>query len=396
VPAVRRCDREFTSSGSSAHHENLLWALGGSICGLFFFARTGVDHAAHRLELEDMIEAPLIARHAAPDFVGPSFSGLVDEFRVRDQPSGHAHEIHDPLFQNLLCYEGIVNSVAAHHRNFDALADSSCEIHISGLRKIHRNLRNPAFMPATCNVYTVSSGSGHGSGKGSGFLVGMAIGDEVVASHTDQDCHVGPCLLADAVHGLDAEPHSILQRAPVVVFSPVGLGGQELRNEVSGSGDHLNRVEACISSPASGLDEIVLHPLYVTKGHRSGLGSAEAAGVLGRSKHREALQVTEGIGPSHVELNSALGPFFVDYVNKPLQPWNRAVVLDGEHEIHSGSLIVDFGPSDDDESDPPSCSDLVEIDEAIRHFSGGGVVKMHRRHNDPVGQRNGADGDGLK
>src|SRR5208283_2740261 len=102
----------------------------------------------------------------------------------------------------------------------------------SRLRQVHGYLWDTAFMPSSGDVDALGPGLFHGCREGPGFDICVAPGDKVVAGNSDYQGHLRTYGLLDPAYDLKPESHSIFKWTAVFVVSLVGLGRQELADQV--------------------------------------------------------------------------------------------------------------------------------------------------------------------
>ena len=72
---------------------------------------------------------------------------------------------------------------------------------------------------------------------------------------------------------------------------------------------------------------------------------------------------------------------------------NEPVILDGEKEVDTRGLIIDFGPSHNDQSNSPARASPIKVDKCVVDLTIGSIVHVHGRHDDPVCEGYGSYGD---
>ena len=93
--------------------------------------------------------------------------------------------------------------------------------------------------------------------------------------------HIAAGGLHHLIHRHLHETHAILQRAAVHVLAVVGIGRQELTEQIAMPRMHLHGIESRLTGEAHGMSERLCHLLYLTgphTAHESGRVDIQSAG----------------------------------------------------------------------------------------------------------------------
>lgn len=346
----RGCSSAQASRATAHDDDVLLDGSGGDLqAGIAFPACQGVGQAADVQPLVDAADAALVAVDAGTDVVHAAFLGLVDQFGVCDVGTTHGDEVHGAAFQDFFCQTDVGDTADDAHGDVGIGLDLLGPFHVEGAVDAH--------------------GSGHvvgGLSQAAGDVDGV---DASLFQHRQQDlpilyfdaafhvfggvdlCGDGEVrthFLADTADDFQGEACAVFHAAAVGVGTMVGIGGQELVQDVAVCHVHFHSVEASFLGAACCLAEL-FHQFV-------DFGDGQSTG-----------------GFAHIRFVGS---------------------GDGTHGGGGGlgqTTLVD----ELDGSAAAGCSCGVVVDDTLGHGAViGGVVGDHGGHDDAVGQFQGAELDG--
>ena len=199
----------------------------------------------------------------------------------------------------------------------------------------------------------------------------------VAAVDAAEDGHVAAGLPADVLDYEPGQAHAVLEAAAELVGTLVGAGGDEGADEVAVGAVDLDHVDAGQLSAAGGvaiaLDELV----DFLSGHGLGDLAAGAGGDGGGGLQGVAGELAVALGAGVLELDADLGAVGVAAVGDGLEAGDDGVVKEAGLAGAALGLLVDDGALE---------GDAVRV----------GEVVAHGRDDETVGDRDGADLDGLE
>ncbi len=388
------CSSAQASRATADDDDVLLDGSGGDLqAGIAFPACQGVGQAADVQPLVDAADAALVAVDAGTDVVHAAFLGLVDQFGVRDVGTAHGDEVHGAAFQNFFCQTDVGDTADDAHGDVGIGLDLLGPFHVEGAVDAH--------------------GSGHvvgGLSQAAGDVDGV---DASLFQHGQQDlpilyfdaafhvfggvdlCRDGEVrthFLADTTDDFQGEACAVFHAAAIGVSTMVGIGGQELVQDVAVCHVHFHGVEASFLGAACCLAEL-LHQL-VDFGDGQGTGGFAHIRFVGSGDGTHG--GGGGLGQTALvdELDGSAAASCVDGGSQLLQAGDHLVVIDAQHVVFQ-ALQIDEGGFHGDEAHAAGCSCGVVVDDTLGHGAViGGVVGDHGGHDDAVGQFQGAELNG--
>ncbi len=219
-----------------------------------------VHQAADRLLLEHVVQARLVAGDAGVDPVGLTGLGLAHEVGVGQQRPRHAHDVRAAVGEDLLGELGRVDPVAGDERDVQPSPRSSSrifwvtqvnaargtEVAIVGIRASCQPM--PVLRIVAPAAVTALASRDH-------LGPGLALGDQVQHRQPVDDDEVLADRLPRASHDLDGQTHAVVVAAAPLVGALVGVGHQELVDEVALGAHDLDAVVAGLTRELGAADE---------------------------------------------------------------------------------------------------------------------------------------------
>ncbi len=238
----------------------------------------------------------LVDADALVDLVGPALPDLGEELRVGDQGPGDADHVADALGQDLLHQRRIVHPSGEDDRLVGRLLDHRGAVGVEAglvvggghVRQPHPVLERHDRAGGDVDVRQVVVDQGDGRGD---VVDRQAALGGLVAGDPQADRVVVPALFADLLDDVAQETGSVLQRAAVLVGTPVGGRGQELLDQVVVGGVDLGAVEAGVLDPSGRAAEELGDASDLVGGQLQRLGADLRVPDPARGEHR-----LEGLG----------------------------------------------------------------------------------------------------
>ena len=208
-----------------------------------------VHQAAGDAVLEGVVQAGLVAGDAGVDLVAAAALRLGHEVGIGQEGPCQAHQIGAAIGQHGFGHFGHVQAVAGDDRYAVAF----------GVQRAAQLLRHPGkggtghaggdggyarFVPADAGVEDAGAGFGDGTRQLHHLGPGAAVRDQVDQADAVDEDEVGPHGFADAAHHLHRQPHAVAVVAAPAVAAVVGVGDQELVDEVALAAHHFHAVIA--------------------------------------------------------------------------------------------------------------------------------------------------------
>jgi hypothetical protein len=260
VAALGQGGRRCQAGGSGADDGDPPAGRGRGDHEVTLMARARVDQAGDRPALERVVQARLVARDAGVDPVRPARSRLRHEERIGQQRSGHADHVRRTLGQHLLGHVRGVDPVGGDQRDVEAVGTQLGAHPLRDPRE--RRPRHaggdrghPRLMPADPGVDDRRACCSDRPGQRDGLLPRAAVRDQVEHGQAVDDDEVRPHGLARAAHDLDRQAHPVRVRPAPAVGALVGVGDQELVDEVALGAHDLDTVVAGLARQGGAVDE---------------------------------------------------------------------------------------------------------------------------------------------
>ena len=352
----------------------------------------GVHQARDLGPGEHVVEAGLVAGDARGQGPSARVADRGHPLGVRQQGPGQPDERGGPGRQRLLRLGGGGQPVGGDHGDVDGGGQVSRGGEERGARHGGHDGRHTRLVPPDAGHQDVRSGGLEGPGGVRDLRARLPVGDEVRRRGAHREHAALPQRLA---HGRDhrhREPASALGVTPVLVRASVRRRGEELVEEVALRGHDLHAVVSGLQGQRGRACERVHGPLDVRGRHLPGRVPRD------RRSHRGGRdQVGAGGVASRVQqLGEDPAPGCVDGVRDDAM--GARVLLAGEHppaQRHR-ALGDDAQAAGDDESDAAACPLRVERRQLRQVVVPILQSHVHRGHDHPVGQREGAQSDRLE
>ncbi|MNF59366.1 hypothetical protein D3C84_409520 [compost metagenome] len=180
-----------------------------------------------------MVQAGLVAADAGVDLVAAALGGLVDELRVREERSGHGDHVGVALGQHLFGHFRGVDAVGGDQRDLHLAAQLGGDLGKGRARHLGGDGRNARLVPADAGIDQGRAGRLDGLGQQDDLLPAAAALDQVEHRQAIDDDEVRPHRLAHPADDLHRQAHAILVAAAPAVVALIGVGSQELVDEVA-------------------------------------------------------------------------------------------------------------------------------------------------------------------
>ena len=233
MAALRQRDRCRQARRPRTHHRKaaLRGRLADDQLGLVACAR--VDQAARNLCLERVVQACLIAGDAGVDVLRAIRRRLAYELRVGQQRARHRHHIGAAIGQHALGHFRCVDAVGRDQRNADLALHLLRHPGEGGARHARRDGGDARLVPADAGVDDGGACLLHGLGELHDLFPRAAVGNQVDHREAVDDDEVAADGFTRAAHDLDGQAHAIGVAAAPVVGALVGVGDEELVDEVA-------------------------------------------------------------------------------------------------------------------------------------------------------------------
>ena len=261
-------------------------------------------------------------------------------------------------------------------------------------RRDHRQERHGGVVVACRDVERVDQGVEH-LGEGEPVVHRQAALVGLLDAEPVDQREVGADLLAHRADDLEREPRPVLEWPAVLVGALVGLGREELLEQVSVRAVELDGVEPGGDSPARPLAVLVDQARDLVELDRPRRRPERARDVRGRGDRRlVAFGVALRVLPAGVvDLDRNLRALVVHGFGEIRQRADKAVVVDADG-VSNGppDFPVDRCVLEDDEPNAAPRPCPVVLDEPLAGLTvRGGELSEDRGLNEPVPQRHAAD-----
>ena len=210
-----------------------------------------VDQATGQLAAEGVIQARLVATDAGVDFIGAACSGLVDEVRVGEERPRHRDHVGIAFGQNLLGDFRGVDAVGGDQRNAHRTAQLGRDFAERRTRHLGGDGRNPRFVPADTGVDDGRTGLLDGLGQRDDFFPGAAAFHQVEHRQAEDNDEVRPDRFTHPADDFHRQAHAVFVAAAPAVGAVVGVGGEELVNEITFGAHDFDAVVFGVFAPGS-------------------------------------------------------------------------------------------------------------------------------------------------
>ncbi len=214
-------------------HSDLLDLPDRHVVEFGFVAGTRVDQATGQLAAEGVVQARLVATDARVDFISAAFSSLVDEVRVGEERPRHGHHVGIAFGQDLLGHFRGIDAVGSDQRNVHRTAQLGGDFTECRTRHLGGDGRNSRFVPADTGVDDRRTRLLDGLGQQHDFVPGTAALDQIEHRQTENDDEVRANGLTHPTDNFHRQAHAVFVAAAPAVGAVVGVGREELVNEIT-------------------------------------------------------------------------------------------------------------------------------------------------------------------
>ncbi len=256
VPALGRHRGRGQPGRTGANHGNFLHLSNWQIVEFGFMARPRVHQATGELAAEGMVEAGLVAANAGIDFIRPASGSLVDEIRIRQERSRHGNHIGVTVSEDLLSHFRRIDTIGGDQGNTYRTAQLGRDLAERRPGNLGGNGGNACLMPADTGVDDRRAGLFDGLGQLDDFLPGAAALHQVEHRQAKNDDEVRSYRLAHPSYDFHRQAHAVLIAAAPTVGPVVGVGRQELVNEIPFRAHDLDAIVFSLPGQHRARDEV--------------------------------------------------------------------------------------------------------------------------------------------
>ncbi len=226
-----------------ADHQNLPGREGGFDPAFALMAGPGIAQALHRLQVEQVIEAPLGAGHAMDDFFFPARRDFPGKIGIGDERAAHPHQVARVVVDHGPGGGQVVDAMSGDHRHAHPLPDAARQIGEGPAGRLRDDLGDAGLMPA------------HVDGNGVGTVLDKLhrvfphprpadpAGHEIVAVNPPEHGIIRADGLVDGPGDLQAKPHAVFPGAAIGVRTAVRQFRKKLADQVAGPGEDLHEIK---------------------------------------------------------------------------------------------------------------------------------------------------------
>jgi hypothetical protein len=244
-----------------------------------------VHQAGRDLAAEGVVQAGLVAADAGVDLIGFARSGLGHEVGVGQEGARHAHHVGVAFGQHGLGHLGRVDAVGGHQRDAHLALELFRHPGKRGTRHLGGNGGNAGLVPADAGVQDGDAGFFERLRQLDHLAGGRAAFDQVEHGEAEDDDEVGAHPLAGAAHDFQREADAVFIAAAPFVVAVVGVGGDELVDQVALGAHDLHAVIAGTLGQRGRID-VVLDRL-LDLGARQRMGSKRTDRRLHRTRRHQ-------------------------------------------------------------------------------------------------------------
>ena len=190
-----------------------------------------------------------------------------------------SYKVHGAVFEHLLRESRVLDVADSYDRDLNSLADVGGQIDLPTLCKIAG--LNDGRAGIVCAAADVDAADAEGFEifcLSDAVLLSDAVGQIVAAVHADRDWELRAAISLDAHDDLRDKAHPALKTAAVFVGALVGVGREELADQIAVCGVDLDAVDAGLLGDHCSGDEFADHCLNFFSGQRAGLFADDFAG----------------------------------------------------------------------------------------------------------------------
>src|SRR5690606_636708 len=159
--------------------------------------------------------------------------------------------------QHLFGYFRGVDAVGGNQGNLHRAAKLGRDLGEGRARHLSGDGRNARLVPADTGIDDGRASGLDGLGQGDDFFPDAAALDQVEHRQTEDDDEVRAHSLAYAAHDLNRQAHAVLVAATPAVGALVGVGGEELVDEVAFRPHDLDAIVLGLLSQGGAIDEVL-------------------------------------------------------------------------------------------------------------------------------------------
>ncbi len=263
-----------------------------------------IDQAGGQLAAEGVVQAGLVAADAGIDFIRATFGGLVDEIWIGEERARHGHHVGVTLGKDLLGDLRGIDTVGGNQRDRHRATQLGRDLAESRTRDLGGDGRDPRFVPANPGIDEGRTGPFDSLGQLHHLFPGAAAFHQVEHRQTEDDDEIRPDRLTHPPHDFHRQAHAVLVAAAPAVGTLVGVGHEELVDEVAFRPHDLDAVVLRVLGQGRAGDKIgdlFLDPLLV---QRPGLERVDRClDRTGRHLFR-AVGITPGMEDLHADFTA--------------------------------------------------------------------------------------------
>ena len=266
VAAGSRLDRGSEPGGAGADDGHRAGPCCGGGGNLGLVAGAGIDEAGGQAACEGMVEAGLVAGDAGGDLVGAPCARLGHEIGIGEEGARHAHHVGRAVGKDRFGDLGRIDAVGGDERHPDLAHELARDPGKGAARDGGRDGGDARLVPADAGVDHRRAGGGDGAGEQDDLVMGGAVGDEVDHREAEDDDEVGAGGGAGAAHDLDGQAHAVVVSAAPAVGAAVGMGDEELVEQIALGAHDLDPVIAGFAGAGGGggdVGDLLLDPRLV-------------------------------------------------------------------------------------------------------------------------------------
>ena len=193
----------------------------------------GIDHAAHCLAGEVVVEAGLVAGDARHQTHFVALARMTDEAGVGEEGAGQHRQAAVAARQHRLGELRVVDAVGHRQRNRQRPGEAAGSFRKQRVGHALLHGRHRRLVPADASGQHVGAGGGDGLRHRHGFVPVQAAVHQVEQRMAVHQQARRPQRLAHRTHHLDCEADAVGQRPAPVVMALVGAGCRELAQQVA-------------------------------------------------------------------------------------------------------------------------------------------------------------------
>ena len=220
-------------------------------------ASTWVDQAAGQLATKGVVQTGLVTTDAGVDLIAATLGRFVDEVWVSEEWTRHGDHVSVTLSQHLLGHFRGVDAVGGDQRNTDLAAQLGGDLGERGARHLGGDGRNTRFVPADAGIDQGRAGFFDGFGQQDDLVPGAAAFNQIQHRQAIDDDEVRADGLTYATDDLHRQTHAVLVATAPTVGTVVGVGGEELVNEITFRPHDLHTVVLGLLGQHGAGDEIL-------------------------------------------------------------------------------------------------------------------------------------------